>query len=211
AEVVALVRRAGAFDTEGRLASLRTEGTIRLVHMGVTGKESSLAAADGRYRSDVDLGAFGRMATIAGLEKGRSDSGFARNYELIGEKLEEARLQSPLFWARDWEKAFETITVVGAEEHKGEPVYVLRMSRRGTPDVLIRISKATGLPAAIEFTQSTIGSGPLQVVYRLSDYREVNGVKLAHRTEIQFPMMGTIVSQWERAEANPALDAAAFE
>ncbi|GIK18401.1 MAG: hypothetical protein AMXMBFR77_22230 [Phycisphaerales bacterium] len=210
-EVLALVQRGGSMDTEGRLRTVRVEGTMRFINIGIEGRESTTAAADGRFRMALDFGRFGRSESIIGRERGWSDSTAAPDRDLTIEQFLQARMQSPLALAGDWRKAFDRIVVDSRGEVDGRAVIAVRLERDGAKPATVRVDAETGLPVSMETQQFGAFGQAYPLTYRYEDWRDVGGVLMPHRVWMDIPMVGRIESVLARAEANVAADDSVFE
>ncbi len=210
-EALALVERGGSIDTEGRLRTVRVEGTMRFANIGIEGRESTTAAADGRFRMALDFGRFGRSESIIGRERGLADSTAVPDRELTGEQLAQARMQSPLSLARDWREAFDRVVVDSRGEVDGRAVIAVRLERDGARPATVRVDAETGLPVSVETQQFGTFGQAFPLTYRFDDWRDVGGVLLPHRVWMDIPLVGRIESACERIEANVAVDDSLFE
>jgi len=210
-EVMDLVRRGGSIDTEGRLRTVRIEGTMRFVNIGIEGRERTTAAADGRFRMALDFGRFGRSESIVGRERGWSDSTAAPDRDLTGEQLAQARMQGPLALAGDWRTAFDRVVVESRGDVDGRAVIAVRLEREGAKPTTVRVDAETGLPVSMETQQFSALGQAYPLTYRFEDWREVGGVMLPHRVWMDIPMVGRIESVCDRVEANVRVEDSEFE
>jgi hypothetical protein len=74
---------------------------------------------------------------------------------------------------------------------------------------MLYFDPATGLLNRVEYMTSTI-LGDMPEVYDYSDYRPVNGVMVPFKVT-QHTTEGSVVRQFDRADANPAIDSTMFE
>ncbi|MHC5006262.1 MAG: serine hydrolase [Planctomycetota bacterium] len=201
-EVMAMVHDACGAD---RLSSLRNyvaTGTVRMVHMGVTGKITSMVETDGRYRDDMDLGRFGHICIRVEDDSARVDAPFMPDADLHGEFFEQAALQHPLVWLGDWHETFTEIHVREKRERDGEPVYVIRLKPPLGSASTLMVSVETGLPVAREVSNLSAVGTRVPMTYEYGEYHEVLGVLIPHRVEQQNPFSGRTVVQYETFEPN---------
>ena len=210
-EVLALVERGGSIDTEGRVRTVRVEGTMRFVNIGIEGCERTTATADGRFRMALDFGRFGRSESIVGRERGWADSTAAPDRDLTGEQFAQARLQSPLALTGDWRTAFDRVVVDSRGEVDGRGVIVVRLERDGAKPATVRVDAETGLPVAMETQQFGAFGQAYPLTYRFDDWRDVGGVLMAHRVWMEIPLVGRIEGVRDRVETNVAAEDAEFE
>lgn len=209
-EVIAWADEAGVLDLEGSLHSLRLEGTITAVHMGLSGPELCLDTTDGRGYSAIDLGG-GRLTEtwVSG------DSGMVRAYstgdtEMTPKMIASARAQSPLAWAGDWRRVFDSVAVTGKRRFDGRDVFVVSATL-GEGWARLLVDTESHLPLAIETTFQGAMGAELPITLRLDDWREVAGVKIPHRQEVEIPLAGKMRTEYATAEANVPLEEAMFQ
>ncbi|MCW5775028.1 MAG: serine hydrolase [Phycisphaeraceae bacterium] len=209
--VLALVRGAGATDADGTLRSIRAEGSLRLVHVGIEGRETTTATSDGRMRTTLDFGRFGRSDTIVGRDGGWSDSTAVPNVELTEEMLEAVRVQSPLIWVSDWTRTFDRVSVDSRGEIDSRSVIVVRLERNGASPTLMKVDAKSGLPVAMDTRLFNAMGAPYPVTFRFDDWRSVNGVQFPHRVWMDLPMVGRLEGIYDRVVPNVAVEDSIFE
>ncbi|MHC4211315.1 MAG: serine hydrolase domain-containing protein [Planctomycetota bacterium] len=201
-EVMAMVHDACGAD---RLASLRNylaTGTVRMVHVGVKGKITSVVEADGRFRDDMDLGKFGHIRLQVNDDDVRIDAPFMPDTDLGGEFFEQAALQHPLLWLGDWRETFTEIHVREKLERDGEPVYAISLKPPLGPASTLFVGAETGLPVAREASNLSAVGMRVPMTYEFGEYREVMGVMIPHRVALQNPISGRVVVHYETFEPN---------
>ena len=209
-QLIAWAAEAGVIDTKGALKSLSLEGTITAVHMGLSGPERAVYADDGRLYSLLDLG--GGRVTETWVNK---DSGLTRSFaigdiELSPKQMAATRIQSPLAWATDWRKSFERVSVAGKRQFEGRDAFAVQLSSGGE-DATMLLDAETHLPLAVEGTSENFLGGAIPLTLKLSDWREVGGVLIAYRQEINIPMAGTMRTDYTSVKANVPIDDTMFE
>jgi YD repeat-containing protein len=208
-ELVEWAREAGVIDADGALESLRLEGEVRAVHMGLAGPERAIYTRDGRVYTALDLG--GGRLTETWIDAG---SGLTRSFavgdiEMTPAMQAAAQLQSPLAWCGDWRKTFDTAAVVGRRQFEGRDAFVVRVTMGGEAATML-LDAETHLPLAVEATTENFLGGSFPITLKLSDWREVAGVKIAFRQEVEMPMAGSMVTEYTTIEANAPIEEGAF-
>jgi CubicO group peptidase (beta-lactamase class C family) len=196
-KIMAMVHDAGGAEHLAALGTYRATGTMRMVHMGVEGRITSVVAIDGRYRDDIDLGRFGHIRIRVNEDDGWVDIPAMPDTDLHGEFFEQATLQHPLIWLGNWRDAFTEIHVREKRDFDGEPVYVVRLKPPlGQPNTLM-VSAETGLPVAREASTRAATGMRVPVTFTFSDYREVNGVMIPHVVETENAFSGRTVVRYD--------------
>ncbi|VAX41044.1 Beta-lactamase [hydrothermal vent metagenome] len=208
-QLLAWARQAGVIDTAGAIESLTLEGTVRAVHMGLRGPTRAVYAKDRRVYSRLDLGGGRVTETWATPEQGLTRSFALGDTDLTSRMLAAAWVLGPLAWAGDWQEAFDSVAVVGRQPFDGREVFALRVTLDKNEATLL-LDTETHLPVAVETITEAAYGQMLPLTVKLSDWREVSGVKFAHRAEIEIPMAGSIVSEWSTIEANLPVEDSRF-
>lgn len=210
-EIVAMVREAGAIGDASTMRPVRVEGSMRMVHSGIEGRESGVYHPDGRMRVVMDSGRFGRSETVVGESGGVTRSSAEPEFELTGEALVRERFVNPLVFATDWTTAFKEARVVGEGTFDDRPVWEVHLDAGEGAEATIRVDKETHLPIAVDATLNGGLGTSVPVTIRLSDYRDAGSVKIPGRAAITIPMMGEIVFQTETIEELSEVEAGTFD
>lgn len=130
---------------------------------------------------------------------------------LEGSERDEAVRRASLLADAHPEKFFKTLEVTGSEVVGEEDCWVVKMTPATGEPAFNLYSKQTGL---IVQSRSTIQHqmGPMTMTANLSDYREVEGVKIPHKVDTRLkgmPIKMTMVL--DKVENNTVADDAAFE
>jgi hypothetical protein len=204
-EVMAMVHDACGADRLSLLRNYVATGTVRMVHMGLKGKITSVVETDGRYRDDMDLGRFGHIRIRVNDDNAWIDAPSMPDMDLHGELFEQAALQHPLLWLGDWRETFTEIHVREKRERDGEPVYVVSLKPVLGSVSTLMVSVETGLPVAREVSNLSALGTRVPMTYEFDEYHEVMGVLIPHRVGLQNPFSGRMVVQYETFEPNVAL------
>ena len=208
-DLLARAAEAGAVDTGEALRSLTLEGSVRAIHMGLAGPERAAYTADGKIYTSLDLGGGRLTETWVDGEHGLTRSFAAGETELTPEQRAAALLQSPLAWARDWRESFDTVVVTGKRPFDDRDAFVIRVTS-GSEEATMFLDAETAMPLAIQATIETALGGAIPITLRLSDWRQVGPVKIAHRQEVEIPMAGIMRTDYTTIEANPEIEDGVF-
>ncbi len=97
--------------------------------------------------------------------------------KLSGQEAEQHSWASSLLLAADWKKYFADAQTVAAREHKGKPVYDVKLTSESGAELTLTIDEGSHLVVAQAFEViNPMGRTP--VTMELDDYREVDGVKV---------------------------------
>ncbi len=175
-----------------KLGVVKMTGTIRFVQAGVSGTMTVWVAPDGRLYSKLDLGKFGWLESAAGPKGGWEVSSFGPRDNLMGARLQQTLLLSPLLYGRGLRAVFDEVSVQGVSTKGGREVAKVSLSKGELPTVEAKLDLKTG--DILETSYEALWSGPGNIPTRetLSDYRGVLGLRLPHAIERKTQSSGVI-------------------
>lgn len=190
-----------------RHRTMRVEYAADLETQGLTGDGRIYASAPDAQTDTIVLRALGDpIATIREYFDGTSggtEISFAPDTRIQGERAADAAVAADFHAPLDWRERFRSVTITGTEKIDGEECYVVRMTpKRGSP-VTDYLSTATFLPAR---RASADGSSET-----FSDYRTVDGVKVAFARVRTAVGIGTAKLVVRKVSFNVPLPEGAFE
>jgi CubicO group peptidase (beta-lactamase class C family) len=209
--LLARVRAGYGADRLPSLGTIRMSGTLRFVHQGATGTFTSLADGTTHFRADLDLGRLGWIASALGPDGAWSDSSFHPFQALTGDQLEHARRDHPLRPLGDWTAQFDSIAVLRADEVDGERAFVVRLEHGDLPTRTVWVGAESGLVLREESVEYGMGGMiTVPITYRYADYREVEGIRLAHRTWTENEFSGRMLLEVETVQTGVEAGPEAF-
>jgi hypothetical protein len=187
------------------IATMRTTGSVRFPQSGVEGRFSSSTAGDDRLRTDLDLDGPVQIRTV--LNKGRASVavGGAPSVELTGKQLAQTRLGHPSVLFGDWRKYYDTVRVVRAGELGGRKVYGVQLESAGLPPLRVSLDAETGDVVQTQQAMWIPEAGAIPTTTTYSDYREVGGMRVPHRSIESTEIGGRMIFQVERVEVGVEL------
>lgn len=209
AQVFAWASEAGVIDTAGTIESLTLKGTVSAINMGLGGPMGAVFTKGGRVYTMLDLGGGRITETWVADGQGKSRSFATGESELDPRMQDAARLQGPLVWAGDWQQVFDSVVVIGTRRFDDREVFALRVTL-GEAEATMLFDAETHMPLAIETVVEAAMGQSLPLTIRRSEWREVAGVLIAHRAELEMPMVGKFVSEHASIEANAVFDESLF-
>jgi CubicO group peptidase (beta-lactamase class C family) len=198
-----------------KITSRVTEADIDMVHQGVQGKVTSWAKAPNKSATDTTITALGK--TIASAYENFDGTtgqeaytfGPAEKYE--GKRLDDMRLASDLYLALDWVKPYKKVEVTGIAKVDGEDCYVVSFEPNAGTPFKEYYSTTTFLQRKREgVVPSSTSSVQLPYTIVFSDYREVDGVKIAFRSVNNTISNGDVISIVRSVKHNVAVDDKVF-
>ncbi len=128
-----------------------------------------------------------------------------------GTALEAAKYSSDFYDTLDWKTVYKSVTVLRTEKVGEEECYVLEKIPVVGKAITQYISTKTFLPMKQETLTEVAGVGVLPFTELFSDYRTVDGQKVAFRRIGTNPLMGEMVLTVTRIRFNVAIPASAFQ
>jgi hypothetical protein len=130
-----------------------------------------------------------------------------------GERAELLRLDSPLVRYGDWRRWYPDAQVIQQIEGGGKKVLLVRTSGTSSPARTLYIDLEKGGILAEDSLAHVGALGRIGQHVEFGDYRDVSGMMLPFRTEIEFPnpLIGTIVTTVTKVELEVELHDGLFE
>ncbi|MGH1343611.1 MAG: serine hydrolase domain-containing protein [Nannocystales bacterium] len=176
----------------GKLGVVKVTGTIRFVQAGVSGTVTIWAAADGRLYSKLDLGKFGWSESLVGPKSGWDVSSFGPRDDLLGERLEQMQLLSPLLYGRGLSAVFDDVSVEGVSTDDGRKTAKVVLTKGELPSLKATLDLKTGDILETRYEALWSGPGNIPTTETLSDYRGALGLRLPHTIERKTQSSGVI-------------------
>jgi CubicO group peptidase (beta-lactamase class C family) len=187
-------------------------GRVTFAQSGLEG--DALLTFDGgtRYRNDIDTGDFGRLHTMFNGEQAWQDFSFNPLEELTGRKFEEARREHPAAFLGDWRSFYDEVRVDGRDEVDGTPVLVIKAKRTDYPMTTLYLDAETGDPLQIDSATelAEFGNIRIPVTTYLRDWRDVDGLRIAHEITAETQQNGRIVIKVDEVQKGFQIDAKFF-
>jgi CubicO group peptidase (beta-lactamase class C family) len=212
ADLAQRVAAAHRLDLLETLGPLRIRSTVRIESLDLTGRSTSLLAWPDRYRIDTEMGEELESAAVDG-DRVWYASARRPLAEVDGVRGEAMRLDQPFARFGDWSRWHPTLEVIQRFERKGEEVFLVRagdLSRYGTN---LYVHGGTGRLVRAEEIVYLDGMGRVGQSLEFSDFRDVSGMTLPFRIEIEIPspVIGTVVATVDEVELGVEVPAGTFE
>jgi len=198
-----------------KLTSRLTEADVDLVHQGVQAKVATWAKAPNKSATETTFIALGK--TIAtGWEYFDGTGGaeaytFAPEEKFEGKRLDDIRLFNDFYAGIDWTTPYKKVEVTGTAKVAGEDAYIVSFEPKAGSPFRQFYSTTTFLLLKHEGSVSSSTSAqvtPFTITY--SDYRDIDGIKMAFRSVNNNPGNGDIVSVTKSVKHNVAVDDKVF-
>lgn len=198
-----------------KITSRLTEANVDLVHQGVQAKTTTWSKTPNKTATATTMTALGKKIA-SGWEffdgtGGLEAYSFAPAEKYAGKRLDDIRLFSDFYAGLDWTTEYKKVEVTGTAKVAGEDAYVVSFEpKAGTP---FRQFYSTTSFLLLKHEGSVASSTSQQVVpftIMYSDYRDIDGIKLAYKTVNNNPGNGDIVSTITSIKHNVEIKDAVF-
>jgi len=181
--------------------ALRLKGKILMANAGAEGHNTTVLAADGSYRSDIDFGRLGTMHEAGDATQAWVDSDLQPFEQLEGKYLTQALATRLAPYPGLWSAFFDKITIVDTATIGGQEAYVFQLRIGELPAIRAAVAQSTGEVLAVRQTilNASLGIG-IETTLRLEDYREVAGIRLPFKSTVRNDFSGKVVVTVDSAE-----------
>jgi len=192
------------------LAAIRMRGEARFVNQGLTGTVEQLGRGMDWASHRIELGFAGVIReAIRGLE-GERDNPWDRFAPLTSEAIERRRLAAAWPLATMDSTLRATAELVGSDGEGPALVHRVRLRTAGGSSAVYHLRDSTGLVERIEAQIDAAGIGPLPLTVGLEEYREVQGVPIAHRVVLESPLFGRLILNFTEVLPNQSIAESAW-
>lgn len=127
-----------------------------------------------------------------------------------GEQRDQFIMQLDMAPMLNLEKSFDTVKCTGVEDFNGDPCHVILCEKEGNYPVTHYFSVKSKLHVGTTMT-AVSPQGEFESTSRISDYRDVNGVKMPFKTESDLPNSMVMLTELESVETNVELADSVFD
>ncbi len=167
-------------------------GEIWMANSGVRGVMTLQTQGNGRFSNHIDLGRYGRIEVVSDGESAWSLNPMTGLRTLHGDELMQAIVGHPLSVEGDWSHYFDAVEVKRRDTINERPAYVVRLKKGNLPSRTYWVDAEFG--DVVRVKQITLERSvriPVEVNY--SDFKEVDGIRVAQRIVSKNPGSGKVV------------------
>ena len=192
----------------GQVKAIRQTGTFALPRMGMTGSMLSVAAPPRNTLLLLEIPGVGKISQGVSGDVAWEMNPITGARVISGDERAQLMRESTFGGDLIWKQLFPKAELAAAVEFAGQPAYKVVLTA-ADGDVQTRYyAKDTLLPLGVETVAKT-QMGKMPVTMEMSDWREVGGVKYAHRLQRKEGPQ-TIEVTIEKIEIDPQLAPATF-
>jgi CubicO group peptidase (beta-lactamase class C family) len=201
-------KRAAALAKAG-VVHLRQQ--IELPNTGLEGATEVWFDPAGQLRQASTFGPVGEALVVLHGDEGWSESSFDQRKPITGIELRQLQLGHLRVLFGDWRPYYSGETLLRTiTDDAGRKLHVVELRAEGLPASTIHVDAKTG--DIVEVRGFEVAGNGMRIpgVTKLSDYRVVAGLRLAHRIESSNPHTGRMIVKTIAVETKLPEDAARF-
>jgi len=211
-EMAARVAQAHRLDLLESIGPLRLHSTLTMEKLGMEGEVQTLLAWPGHFRYESTVAnQFERVAYNG--EQVWYESALKPLAALDGKRAAFTRVDSPFARFGDWKRWYPSFEVVQELHRKGRKVILVRMGNCSAPATTLYVDAETGRMIHTDGMAEVEGMGTIGQRVSYGDFRDVSGVLLPYRSEVEIanPLIGTIATRVTEVEVGVELAEGVFE
>lgn len=178
------IQALGGVDAFKKVTTRQMKAVIEIPGAGITADMTIMSKAPDKQRSEIDIPGMGKIIEGYDGKIAWSQNPFMGLVEKSGGQLKQAQQQADFYRDVELLTRYTGWTLKGKETIDGKATDVLEgKSKEGTTDRLY-LDEKTRLLVQIK-TEVETPQGKVPVVSKLSDYRDVDGLKLPHKIAVE--------------------------
>lgn len=203
------VEATGGADVLKKLSSRKITGKMMIKEAGIGGSIVTMSTKDGKSYTEVDIQGIGKEL------QGSDGETYWAVSNLTGTRILEGAERDQLVKENDFlsdlhpEKYYKSLKVVGTEKVDGDECYKVEKTKKDGDVQTDFYSVKSGLLVK-SIMPVTTPVGKLEIVTMISDYRDVDGMKVSFKSEQKLPNNMTQSITLESVEVNKDLDGEKF-
>ncbi len=210
-DVAARVAEAHRLDLLETLGPLRLSSDLDFEKLGIQGQITMLLDWPDRFRIDTKSDENFEHLAFDG-EQLRYVTSTQSATTLEGQRAELLRASHPLARFGDWKRWYPQTRVIQRLERGSREVFIVRTGDTSAPARTLYVDTELGLVVREDSLTFVDTLGRIGQRLSFGNYRDVSGMQLPHRTELELanPLIGKIVSTVTETELGVELPADAF-
>lgn len=205
------IEAAGGEPNWRKIQTRITTGDVDMIHQGVKGTTTIYSKMPNKTATETTFTAIGK--TIAkGFDFfdgtiGEEVYTFAPVEKYSGKKLEDVRLGADMLGILNWKTNYKTVEIKGIQKCGDEECYAVEFTpEKGTKVTELYSTKTFLLMKRNGIVSSSTSDQSIPYSITFSDYREVDGVKLAFKMVSSNPGMGDTITVVKSVKHNVEID-----
>ncbi len=199
----------GGETAHQKIDSIVAKGTIGIPEAGIEG-EVVMTQTDEKGLMVINLAGIGENRVGYDGETAWQIAEMTGPEIIEGEQKDQMIAQMKISPFMVMDQLYDTVKTTGKEEFNGEQCYVVEASKAGQNPVLQYFSVESRLLTGMRLTAIN-QMGEMEIVSKISDYRDVSGVKMPFETIAELPQGMTMKTSLKSIEANTDIDDSVFD
>ncbi len=183
----------GGKEQYSGVKSMTVNGEISIPEQGVNGKFTIVQQAPNKMRMDMNFEGIGEQSFGHDGDTAWQISAIQGAEILEGEQAEQFAMQAEVTPFLDLDKKFKSVKCTGKEDFDDKSCYVIVVKNPDRDPITHYFSVDSGLHVGTKLTQVS-AMGKLEVVNKIGDYKDVDGLKVSHKSTAELPIGMTVVT-----------------
>jgi zinc protease len=178
------VKALGGLEAAKKIKTRQVKGVIEIPMQNITADMTIFSKAPDKQRTEIDIPGMGKIVEGYDGKVAWSQNPWTGLMEKTGGPLKQAQQQAEFYRDFELDTRYTGWTLKGRETIDGKSTDVVEgKSKEGGVDVLY-LDEKTHLLVQLK-TEAETEQGKMSVVSKMSDYRDVDGLKLPHLVDVE--------------------------
>lgn len=183
----------GGREAAMRITSRTYKGKAIIAQANIAGTIESFAKPDAMTLTVMKLSGLGDFVQGFDGKTAWASDPIQGDRILAGEELARQKSLAGFYRDQDLASAYSKLEVTGIEAVDGSDAYVLKGTLPSSDPDILYFDKKTGFLVRSDMTAPS-PAGRVKTITMLSDYRQVDGIKLPFRTVTKLPQFDIVIS-----------------
>ncbi|MFN7993986.1 MAG: hypothetical protein U0Q18_10310 [Bryobacteraceae bacterium] len=189
-----------------KVTSRTWKGTVEIPDDNVTGTVQMVAKAPDRFHMMMDIPGYGVVETVLDGQNGWEKNPDSGVHAMSNQDLAVARREHLFYRELKIKEMFPKLTMLEDGKVNGRPVHVIEAAPESGTAEKLYFDTESGLLLKRDYERITLEDGIVQYEMVLSDYRDVDGLKIPTTIEQRSPDSTTIFKYSEIKNDSPVED-----
>ncbi len=204
------IEATGGEEAHKKIKTVSAKGKISIPSAGLEGKVQMSQIAN-KARMEMEIAGIGRQEVGYDGETVWQMSQMTGSEILEGDRRKQVIRDMALSPMLEIEKLYDSIECTGIEKFAGEDCYVLVMKSGDDEPVYNYFSVDSKLMAGTKTTVSDPNVGKMEVVTKVSEYADFDGVKMSQVSTVELPQGMQMVTKMDEIKINSDIDSKLFD
>ena len=203
------VKATGGEEAYKSIEAVKAKGKVSMPAFGLEGT-TSMTQKGGKGLMVMNLAGIGEISMGFDGETAWQITEMTGPEIMEGEQRDQFVMQLDMSPMLNLEKLFDSVKCTGVEDFNGEQCHVIVCEKEGNFPVTHYFSVESKLHVGTTMT-AVSPQGEFESTSRISDYRDVKGIKMPFKTESDLPNSMVMVAEIESIETNGEIADSVFD